>query len=119
MIVGYDHVQVAIPSGAEDAAREYYGALLEMVELPKPPKLAVRGGCWFVAGDAVLHLGVEADFRAARKAHPAFLVENLDALELTLQAAGFETTSGDNEVPGVHRFHTFDPFGNRLEFQQA
>jgi catechol 2,3-dioxygenase-like lactoylglutathione lyase family enzyme len=118
MIVGYDHVQVAIPSGAEDAAREYYGGLLEMVELPKPAPLAARGGCWFTAGNAVLHLGVEADFQAARKAHPAFLVENLDALDGTLRAAGFETTRADNELPGVRRFHTFDPFGNRLEFQQ-
>ena len=119
MIIGYDHVQVAIPPGAEHQAREYYGGLLEMLELPKPPLLAARGGCWFTAGTAVLHLGVEADFRAARKAHPAFLVENLDALERTLQPAGFETTSANNELPGVRRFHTFDPFGNRLEFQQA
>jgi hypothetical protein len=119
MIVGYDHVQVAIPSGAEDVARAYYGGLLEMVELPKPAPLAARGGCWFSAGTAVLHLGVEADFRAARKAHPAFLVANLDSLEGTLKDAGYETTSADNELPGVRRFHTFDPFGNRLEFQQA
>ena len=119
MIIGYDHVQVAIPGGAEDAAREYYGGLLGMTELPKPAPLAVRGGCWFAAGAAVLHLGVEADFRPARKAHPAFIVEDLDALERMLQAAGFETTSGDNEIPGLRRFHSFDPFGNRLEFQQA
>jgi hypothetical protein len=119
MIVGYDHVQVAIPSGSEDAAREYYGGLLDMVELPKPAPLAARGGCWFEAGTAVLHLGVEADFRPARKAHPAFLVVDLDALERTLRAAGFETTSANDELPGVRRFHTFDPFGNRLEFQQA
>jgi hypothetical protein len=73
MIVGYDHVQVAIPSGAEPIARDYYGGLLGMVELPKPATLAARGGCWFTAGAAVLHLGVEADFRRARKAHPAFM----------------------------------------------
>ncbi|HEY0869213.1 MAG TPA: VOC family protein, partial [Acidothermaceae bacterium] len=119
MIVGYDHVQVAIPSGAEDVAREYYGGLLGMTELPKPAPLAARGGCWFTAGAAVLHLGVEADFRPARKAHPAFVVEDLDALERTLQAAGFGTTSANDEIPDLRRFHTFDPFGNRLEFQQA
>jgi predicted enzyme related to lactoylglutathione lyase len=119
MIVGYDHVQVAIPSGAEDIARAYYSGLLEMAELPKPAALAARGGCWFTAGTAVLHLGVEAGFRPARKAHPAFLVADLDALDRTLRSAGYETTSADNEVPGVRRFHTFDPFGNRLEFQQA
>jgi hypothetical protein len=119
MIVGYDHVQVAIPSGAEDVARAYYGGLLEMAELPKPAALAARGGCWFTAGTAVLHLGVEAGFRPARKAHPAFLVADLDGLDRTLRSAGYETTSADNELPGVRRFHAFDPFGNRLEFQQA
>jgi len=119
MIVGYDHVQVAIPSGAEAVARDYYGGLLGMVELPKPAKLAARGGCWFTAGAAVLHLGVEADFRAARKAHPAFIVEDLDVVERTVRLAGYETTRADSGLPGVRRFHSFDPFGNRLEFQQA
>jgi hypothetical protein len=119
MIVGYDHVQVAIPSGAEPVARDYYGGLLGMVELPKPAALAARGGCWFTAGAAVLHLGVEADFRAARKAHPAFIVKDLDAVGRTVRLAGHETTRSDDEIQGVLRFHTFDPFGNRLEFQQA
>lgn len=119
MIVGYDHVQVAIPSDAEEVARDYYGGLLGMVELAEPAPLAARGGCWFTAGAAVLHLGVEADFHAARKAHPAFVVEDLDALERTLRLAGYQVTRADNELPGVRRFHTFDPFGNRLEFQQS
>jgi hypothetical protein len=119
MIVGYDHVQVAIPSGAEAVARDYYGGLLGMVELPKPATLAERGGCWFTGGAAVLHLGVEADFRAARKAHPAFVVKDLDVIERTVRLAGYETTRSDNELPGVRRFHSFDPFGNRLELQQA
>src|SRR5476649_1753569 len=87
MIVGYDHVQVAIPSGAEPVAREYYGGLLGMIELPKPATLAARGGCWFTAGAAVPHLGVEADFRAARKAHPALIVEDLDVVERTVRLA--------------------------------
>src|SRR5450759_1988846 len=103
MIVGYDHVQVAIPSGAEPVAREYYGGLLGMIELPKPATLAARGGCWFTAGAAVLHLGVEADFRAARKAHPAFVVKDLDVIERTVRLAGYETTRSDNALPGVRR----------------
>src|SRR5665811_297970 len=100
MIVAYDHVQVAIPSGAEAVDREYYGGLLGMVELPKPAVLAARGGCWFTAGVAVLHLGIEADFRAARKAHPAFLVKDLDVVERTIRLAGHETTRSDNEIQG-------------------
>ncbi|WP_375477424.1 VOC family protein [uncultured Jatrophihabitans sp.] len=119
MITGYDHVQVAIPPNAEDLARQFYGGALGMIEVPKPPVLAARGGCWFVGGAAVLHLGVEQPFSPARKAHPAFLVDDLDGLRDMLSAAGCECVSSDGEVPGVRRFHTNDPFGNRLEFQQA
>jgi catechol 2,3-dioxygenase-like lactoylglutathione lyase family enzyme len=119
MILGYDHVQVAIPAGSEGLARSFYGALLGMTELPKPPALAARGGCWFTAGSAVLHLGVEEPFAPARKAHPAFLVASLEDVRSRLGAGGFECVDGSGEIPGVRRFHVFDPFGNRLEFQQA
>lgn len=119
MITGYDHVQVTIPVAAEATARAYYGDLLAMTEVPKPPALAAQGGCWFSSGAAVLHIGGEEPFSPARKAHPAFLVDDLDALAAVLAAAGYECVSGDGEIPGVHRLHTFDPFGNRLEFQQA
>jgi len=119
MILGLDHVQVAIPAGGEDAARTFYGSLLGMTELAKPAVLAGRGGCWFSAGSAVLHLGVEEPFSPARKAHPAFLVSQLDAVQDRLAAAGYECVRADREIPGVRRFHTFDPFGNRIEFQQA
>jgi catechol 2,3-dioxygenase-like lactoylglutathione lyase family enzyme len=119
VITRYDHVQVAMPSGSEATARSFYGTLLEMTEVPKPPALAGRGGCWFTSGSAVLHLGVETPFQAARKAHPAFVVDDLDALAARLRRAGHDCVTGDGELPGVRRFHTFDPFGNRLEFQQA
>jgi catechol 2,3-dioxygenase-like lactoylglutathione lyase family enzyme len=118
MIRGYDHVQVAIPVGGEASARAFYAGLLGMAELEKPPALAARGGCWFASGTAILHLGVEEPFAPARKAHPAFVVDDLDALDATLTAAGHPTTPA-NEIPGVRRFHSADPFGNRLEFQQA
>lgn len=119
MITGIDHVQVAIPTGGEDVARGFYGSVLGMTERPKPPVLAVRGGCWFDSGAAVLHLGVEDPFVPARKAHPAFLVTDLDAVRSTLVAAGHECVDASGELPGVRRFHCHDPFGNRLEFQQA
>jgi catechol 2,3-dioxygenase-like lactoylglutathione lyase family enzyme len=119
MIVGIDHVQVAIPRGGEDEARRYYGDLLGMTEVPKPAALAGRGGCWFASGSAVLHLGVEEPFTPARKAHPAFLVGDLGALQQRLEAAGCECVRTDGEIPDVERFHTRDPFGNRIEFQQA
>ena len=119
MITGYDHVQVAIPRGSEDLARAFYGGVLGMTEVAKPPALAARGGCWFTAGSAVLHLGVEEPFAPARKAHPAFLVASLEAVRAALGAAGHECVDSSDEIPGVRRFHAFDPFGNRLEFQQA
>lgn len=119
MIIGLDHVQVAIPRGGEPAARTFYGDLLGMTELPKPPALTARGGCWFASGSAVLHLGVEEPFQPARKAHPAFLVTDLDGLAATLAAQGHDITRADGERPGIRRFHTFDPFGNRIEFQQS
>jgi catechol 2,3-dioxygenase-like lactoylglutathione lyase family enzyme len=119
MITGFDHVQVAMPAGREDAARAFYAGLLGMIELQKPPILAARGGCWFGSGAAVLHLGVEASFTPAGQAHPALLVEDLGALAAALTAAGYECIRADGEIPGIRRFHTRDPFGNRIEFQQA
>ena len=119
MITGLDHVQVAMPHGAESTARAFYGGLLRMTELPKPPDLGRRGGCWFASGTAVLHLGVEEPFSPARKAHPAFLVEDLDALQAALSEAGHNCVPADGEIPGIRRFHTHDCFGNRIEFQQA
>ena len=119
MITGFDHVQIAMPAGREDSARAFYAGLLGMTELPKPPVLAARGGCWFSSGAAVLHLGVEASFAPARKAHPALLVDDIDRLAAALTAAGCECVPADGEIPGVRRFHAGDPFGNRIEFQQA
>jgi catechol 2,3-dioxygenase-like lactoylglutathione lyase family enzyme len=119
VITGLDHVQVAIPAGGESRAREFYGGLLAMTEVEKPAALAGRGGCWFCAETAVLHLGVEEPFAPARKAHPAFLVAELDTLAARLSAAGYSCVRADGELPGVRRFHAYDPFGNRIEFQQA
>jgi len=119
MITGFDHVQLAMPRGREETARAFYAGLLGMTELRKPPALAGRGGCWFASGPAVLHLGVEEPFAPARKAHPALLTDDLDGLEAALTAAGRACVRADGEIPGVRRFHTHDPFGNRVEFQQA
>ncbi|MCW2933346.1 MAG: glyoxalase [Actinomycetia bacterium] len=119
MITGIDHVQVAMPRGEEDVARAFYAGLLGMTEDKKPPALAARGGCWFRSGAAVLHLGVQEPFVPARKAHPALLASDLDALEARLTAAGYACVRADDEIPGVLRFHTHDTFGNRVEFLQA
>jgi catechol 2,3-dioxygenase-like lactoylglutathione lyase family enzyme len=109
------HVQLAIPPGGEERCRAFWGGVLGMDEVEKPPVLAARGGCWFRGGGVEVHLGVEREFAAARKAHPGILVSNLRELAETLTAAGVEVT-WDAEFPGHDRFYTTDPFGNRLEF---
>ena len=117
MILGIDHVQLAMPAGGESKARAFYEQVLGLREIPKPPTLAGRGGVWF-GNDAVqLHLGVEPDFLPARKAHPALLVDELDAIEAACKAAGF-TPQRDGDLPSYSRFYVTDPFGNRLEFLQ-
>lgn len=112
-----DHVQIAMPHGAEAeaAARAFYAGLLELSEVPKPPILAARGGVWFQGLNFQVHLGVEQDFQPAKKAHPAFRSSDLDGLARVLQAAGVPVT-WDEAIPGVRRFFAADPFGNRLEF---
>jgi catechol 2,3-dioxygenase-like lactoylglutathione lyase family enzyme len=109
------HIQLACPEGTEDTLREFYGGLLGLTEKPKPPVLAARGGCWFEGQGIELHLGVEADFRPARKAHPGLLWPDLDGLAARLTAAGYAVGWSD-ELPGYRRFYTSDPHGNRLEF---
>ena len=109
-----DHVQLAMPAGREDEARAFYSGLLGIPEQPKPPHLAVRGGCWFESTTVKLHLGVEADFRPAKKAHPALLVSDLPALVRVLRAAGVELVD-DEPLEGHDRVYAYDPFGNRLE----
>jgi catechol 2,3-dioxygenase-like lactoylglutathione lyase family enzyme len=108
-------VQLAIPAGGEPACRRFFGELLGMTELEKPPALAARGGCWFALGGVELHLGVEQPFAPARKAHPGILVEGLDELVARLGAAGVDVRP-DRELPGYARVYVDDPFGNRLEF---
>ncbi len=109
------HVQLACPAGSEAALREFYGVVLGLAELPKPPSLAARGGCWFAGHGIELHLGVERDFRPARKAHPGLLVTGLDAWADRLRAAGYPVAF-DDEFPGMRRFYSQDPNSNRLEF---
>lgn len=115
MIAALDHVQLAAPAGSEEALRTYYVRVLGMTEMPKPPVLAARGGCWFAAGPVQLHLGIEADFRPARKAHPGLRVTDIGAYAARLTEHGAEVT-WDEDLPGHRRFFSHDPVGNRLEF---
>ncbi len=117
-VTGLHHVQVSCPAGAEDELRGFYAGVLGMAEVPKPPVLAARGGVWFRSGRAEVHCGVEEDFRPARKAHPCLLVTDVDAVAEAVAAAGGQVRWDDN-IPGVRRFHTDDPVGNRIELQQA
>ena len=113
-VVRIDHVQLAMPSGREAAAVAFYEGLLGIPHVPKPPHLAARGGCWFESDDVKVHLGVDAEFRPARKAHPALLVEDLAALVERLAEAGVPLRD-DEPLDGYDRVYADDPFGNRLE----
>ena len=108
------HVQVSCPPGGEDAARAFYGRVLGLPEVPKPPGLATRGGVWFRDTDVEVHVGVQEPFQPALKAHPAFLVDGIDAVAQNAAAAGFGVTWDDN-FPGYRRFYTADGNGNRVE----
>jgi catechol 2,3-dioxygenase-like lactoylglutathione lyase family enzyme len=110
-----DHVQLAMPKGEEAKARQFYGGILGLNEMEKPPLLAKRGGAWFAAGTVQVHLGVEDDFRPAKKAHPAFALTDGIALRNRLATAGYSVRD-DDAISDVRRFFTDDCFGNRLEF---
>ncbi|MEU6217347.1 VOC family protein [Streptomyces sp. NPDC047022] len=115
MLAALDHVQLAAPPGSENLLRAYYTDALGMTEIPKPPVLAARGGCWFRAGAVQLHLGIEKDFRPAKKAHPGLRVTDIEACAARLVAHGAAVT-WDDTLPGHRRFYSEDPVGNRLEF---
>jgi catechol 2,3-dioxygenase-like lactoylglutathione lyase family enzyme len=113
-IVGIDHVQLSMPPGGEDEARRFYGAVLGLREIAKPPQLAGRGGCWFVGADTAIHLAREAGFRPHAKAHPALVIRDLAAAREALVAAGVTIEEDDSGLP-VARCYVRDPFGNRIE----
>ena len=117
-VVAIDHVQLAMPEGGEASAQEFYEGLLGLTRVPKPPPLERRGGCWFENDSVKVHLGVDADFRPARKAHPALVVDGLDRLVGRLRAAG--VTVRDGEPMETHRrAYADDPFGNRIELLES
>jgi catechol 2,3-dioxygenase-like lactoylglutathione lyase family enzyme len=116
-IIGIDHVQLAMPKGGEDRARTFYVGVLGMTELEKPPELAARGGAWFHDGAIQLHLGVDAAFRPALRAHPALLVRGLGDYVARARDQGCRIVD-DDPLPGFARVFLYDPFGNRLELME-
>lgn len=116
-IVSIDHVQLTIPAGGESRARAFYSGILGFAEIAKPAQMAERKSIWFAAGAVNLHLGIELDFTPARRAHPAFVVEDLDSILAACERAGI-STKPDTSFSGFRRLHVFDPFGNRLELME-
>jgi hypothetical protein len=113
-VLRLDHLQIAMPPGREEEARDFYACLLGLAEKPKPPMLAARGGCWFENGAVTVHLGVDRNFVPARKAHPAFVVDDLADLVGRLERAGYRIVD-DEPLDGYERRFVDDPFGNRIE----
>ena len=116
-LLAIDHVQLAMPAGREPDARAFYAGILGLTEVAKPDDLAKRGGCWFESAAVKVHLGVDPDFHAAAKAHPAFLVDDVKRLEMAAAQAGYRTAA-DAPLEGYERIHVYDPFGNRIELMQ-
>ena len=117
MIYGIDHIQLAMPIGQENRARAFFDGILGMPEISKPESLKGRGGCWFMCGKQELHIGVEKGFRPAKKAHPAFLLENLSGFQARLEKAGVEIRH-QPPLPNANRIFIEDPFGNRIELME-
>ncbi|RSD23284.1 VOC family protein [Mesobacillus subterraneus] len=109
-----DHVQLAAPTGSEDAARRFFGDILGFEEIEKPAELKKRGGAWFRYGNCQIHIGIEEPFVPARKAHPAFEIANIEGLKQHLTASGVQFVE-DDKLPGANRIYLEDPFGNRIE----
>jgi catechol 2,3-dioxygenase-like lactoylglutathione lyase family enzyme len=117
-VLGLDHVQIAIPVGGEERAREFYDGILKFSEVEKPAAMTGRKSIWFVAGPVNLHLGIDAEFHPAKRAHPAFVVDNLDDIVAACESAGLATRP-DVGFGDFRRVHVFDPFGNRLELMES
>ena len=117
-VIGLDHVQLAMPRGGEAVAEAFYAGLLGLTRIPKPEPQASRGGCWFASGPVAVHLGVEDEFRPAKKAHPALLVRNLAGLTAALARAAVAVSPNPDLAPGGGCY-VDDPFGNRLELIDA
>jgi catechol 2,3-dioxygenase-like lactoylglutathione lyase family enzyme len=117
-LIAIDHVQLAMPEGGEESARVFYRQLLGLREVPKPPELAIRGGVWFENDCVKVHLGLERDFRPARKAHPAFVVQELNVLIELLKQHDLDVAMAE-QIDGCERAHVHDPFGNRIELISA
>lgn len=115
MISRLDHVQLAMPAGEEERARDFFCRVLGMEEIPKPPELAKRGGAWFRSGAVSLHLGVDPKFQAATKAHPAFRCDAYEALLERLRGHGLAIVPDENPFEGKDHCYIADPFGNRIE----
>ena len=107
-----------MPAEEEEQARAFYAGVLGFTEIPKPAELAKRGGAWFQSNGVQLHLGVETDFRPARKAHPAFVVSDQDAMLARIEEAGYKTDTSQPPLDEYKRAHVYDPFGNRIELME-
>ena len=117
-ILSIDHVQIAMPPSGEESSRAFYINVLGFIEIPKPAELAKRGGVWLQSENVQLHLGVEPNFHPARKAHPAFIVNDLNSLITKAQSSGYEIDTTQPPLDGFKRAHIFDPFGNRIELME-
>ena len=115
------HVNVTVPKSLEEAAKHFYGVVMELQEVPKPEGSRARGGAWYQLGALQLHLSIEGPLGESciSKRHVCYTVANLAEAEERFRSAGVEIVPDDLPTPGWSRFYVRDPGGNRLEIAQA
>ncbi|HZR43153.1 MAG TPA: VOC family protein [Ktedonobacteraceae bacterium] len=111
------HVAVAIPAGAQDKVRAFYGGVLGLQEKTIPESLIPNGVVWFVAGDGEMELHFTPDPylpNPKEGRHFCLEVDDLDIYRRKVEEAGLEIIEAV-AIPNRPRFFTHDPFGNRIE----
>jgi len=117
MVTQLHHVNVTVPAELEQAAKDFYGSVLGLIQVPKPAA-ARQNGAWYQIGDNQLHLSVEEETNGLSSRHICFSVSDLAEAEKRFRDAGVEILSDPRPVPGTSRFYVRDPGGNQLEIVQ-
>lgn len=117
MVTQLHHVNVTVPAELELAAKEFYGSVVGLRQVPKPAQ-ARQTGAWYQIGENQLHLSVEDETNSLSSRHVCFYVSDLTEAEKRFRDAGVEIVSDPRPVPGTSRFYVRDPGGNQLEIVQ-
>jgi len=124
-VTALHHVNVTVPPELEQAAKDFYGTVLGLQQIPKP-KTSRQSGAWYQIGPNQLHLSVDDDPsvedddpRRLSSRHVCFAVVDLKAAETRFREAGVKIIPDPHPAADTPRFYVRDPAGNLLEITQA